>query len=445
MKCTPQYLFEKYGKEVLAHWDYSYDEETDEDVEYSDGELKEVVRELIELGADLNYVEEDGDTPIHHFVYYFDILKMLVEEYGMDVKVLDKGNFVYDLLILDDRIDILKYLLDHGIDINRRDCNGWSILHHAVNRRIFANCINEEMIEKCRNLGMIKMLLEHGADPNAQSKMGTPLHRWLDNADIARLLLEHGADPNSRDWDNWTPLCLCRDVETARVLMKFGADPNLDLGELRTPLLINPGYICDAMKEMGHYRHKRKQSLNMYSRAFDIAQKCHQNQVDKVGVSIFNHVRDVAFRCATDEQKTVAILHDSIEDGGMTADELRAAGFDETIVEAVLAVTRNKGEDYFDYIRRCAQNPIARKVKMHDIEHNLEIIRFARNCKPVADIRTKEFRKHGPFVLNEKDLYRLNKYLMAYEMLRTIDDKEAFDNPGLKTCLASCDSTLDAE
>ena len=430
MKRTPQYLFEKYGKEVLIDWDYSYDEETDEDVDCDEDELKDDIRKLIELGAEVNCVDEDGDTPVHRYIDHFDILKMLVEEYGADVKVLDKGTFAYESILRDDRIDIMQYLLDRGIDINRRDCNGWSILHYAVNYRIKANCIDEDMIEKCRNIDMIRMLLEHGADPNAQCKMGTPLHRWLDNADIARLLLKHGADPNSRDWDNWTPLCLCRDVETALVLMEYGADPDLDLGELRTPYILNEGYIYSAMQRMGHYRHKQKNALHMYSRAFDIAQKCHQNQVDKVGVSIFNHVRDVAFRCVTEEQKTVAILHDTIEDGGMTADELRAAGFDETIIEAVVAITHNQGEDYFDYIRRCAKNPIARKVKMHDIEHNLEVIRFARKCKPIVDIRTRQFRKHGPFVLNEEDLYRINKYLMAYEILRTIDNKEAFDNAG---------------
>jgi (p)ppGpp synthase/HD superfamily hydrolase len=168
----------------------------------------------------------------------------------------------------------------------------------------------------------------------------------------------------------------------------------------------------------------------MYSRAYNLARKCHKDQVDKVGVPYIHHVQDVAFRCATEEQKTVALLHDTIEDGGMTPDKLRAFGFDETIVDAVVAITRNQGEDYFDFIRRCAQNPIARKVKMHDIEHNLEVIRFARKCKPITDIRAKEFRKHGPFVLNEEDLFRLNKYLMAHEMLRAIDNKEAFDNAG---------------
>ena len=409
MKHTSEYLFEKYGKRIFAEWDYSYDEETDEDVEYSEDELYNLVRALIALGADLNVVEEDGDTPVHHFVCYFDILKMLVEEYGLDVKVLDKGNCVYDQLVCDNRIDILKYLIEHGVDINRRDCNGWSILHIAVDRR---------------QTDMVKMLLEYGADPNAQSKQGTPLHRWLDNADIARLLLEHGADPNSRDWDNWTPLCLCRDVKTARVLLEYGADPNLDLGKMRTPLTVNHGYIYDAMIGMGRYRHEQKEAWRMYTRAFEIAEKCHQNQVDKVGMPYINHVRSVAFRCATEEQKIVALLHDTIEDAGMTAEELRNNGFDESIVDAVCAISRKKGEDYFDFIRRCAQNPIARKVKIHDIEHNLQIIRFASKCQPVMDINTKQFRNQGPFVLDESDLFRLNKYLMAYQMLLAFDDMQ---------------------
>lgn len=413
MKHTPQYLFQKYGKRIFAEWDYSYDEENDEDVEYSETELLDVVRELIVLGADVNVVEEDGDTPLHHFVCYFDILKMLVEEYGVDVKVLDHGNYVCESIIYDDRVDILRYLLERGINIERRDCNGWSMLHHAVH---------------WRKTAIVEMLLDWGADPNAQSKMGTPLHRWLDNADIARLLLVHGADPNARDWDNWTPLCLCRDVETARLLMEYGADPDLDLGKMRTPYIINRGYISDAMKTMGRYRCRQKNALKLYERAFDIATRCHQNQVDKVGVPYINHVRHVAFLCATEEQKIVALLHDTIEDGGMTADALKNSGFDDTIVDAVCAITRNKGEDYFDFIRRCALNPIARKVKMHDIEHNLEVIRFARKCELVADIRERQFRKQGPFGLNENDLYRLNKYIMAYEMLMAIDNEEAFDH-----------------
>ena len=87
-------------------------------------------------------------------------------------------------------------------------------------------------------------------------------------------------------------------------------------------------------------------------------------------------------------------------------------------IDAVCSVTRYKGEDYFDFIRRCAQNPIGRRVKMHDLEDNMDILRFVVACPYIPDIRARDLRKNGPFVLEEEDLYRMNKYLMAYRILR---------------------------
>jgi ankyrin repeat protein len=55
-------------------------------------------------------------------------------------------------------------------------------------------------------------LLDAGADVNALTdRKSTPLHdaARLRNVKMARLLLEHGANPDARDKDNQTPLDWC--------------------------------------------------------------------------------------------------------------------------------------------------------------------------------------------------------------------------------------------
>lgn len=66
----------------------------------------------------------------------------------------------------------------------------------------------------------------------------------------------------------------------------------------------------------------------------------------------------------------VAYLHDVVEDTQFTLDDLRA-GFSDEIVDAIDAITRRKDEKYFDYIRRLSKNPIAKRVKIADLQENL--------------------------------------------------------------------------
>ncbi len=139
-------------------------------------------------------------------------------------------------------------------------------------------------------------------------------------------------------------------------------------------------------------------------KAIALAAHGHEDQVDKGGKAYILHPIYVMMELNTDDEELmiIAILHDWVEDcnksiiEGLT--ELRRLGFSERVIAGVDAVTRRPGEDYDDFIRRCAQNPDGPPVKRVDLKHNSNITRL------------KGLRK--------KDFDRLAKYARAYEYLR---------------------------
>ena len=68
----------------------------------------------------------------------------------------------------------------------------------------------------------------------------------------------------------------------------------------------------------------------------------------------------------------VALLHDIVEDGYSTLDELKSLfDLNEPQVIALDAITRREGERYFDYIRRLKVNAIAKHIKLFDLQDNI--------------------------------------------------------------------------
>ena len=137
---------------------------------------------------------------------------------------------------------------------------------------------------------------------------------------------------------------------------------------------------------------------NLLEKALQIATEAHAHQVDKAGSPYIFHPIRVSNRCSTDDEKIVALLHDTIEDTKVTAEYLLIEGFPRNIVDAILSVTRNEDESYEDFIKRSMLNPIGRQVKLHDLEDNMDITRLNE--------------------LTEKDIDRLKKYLRAYKYLK---------------------------
>ena len=138
----------------------------------------------------------------------------------------------------------------------------------------------------------------------------------------------------------------------------------------------------------------------MLEKAIILAAKGHMGQLDKGGQPYILHPLRVMLKCETLEEKTVAILHDLLEDTPYTAEDLKKEGFSVRVMEAVSCLTRGEGEDYMAYIRRVCQNPLAAKVKRADLMDNMDISRISNPT--------------------EKDQQRLQKYEAALQKIEEI-------------------------
>ena len=132
-------------------------------------------------------------------------------------------------------------------------------------------------------------------------------------------------------------------------------------------------------------------------RAIEIAVEAHKGQKDKVGAPYILHPLRVMMSFNSEIEMTTAVLHDVIEDSEWTADKLRQEGFSEEIVEAVECVTKVEGETYEKFVQRSKTSPLARRVKIADLEDNMDMSRISN--------------------VTEQDLERLRRYHRAWQVL----------------------------
>ena len=148
-----------------------------------------------------------------------------------------------------------------------------------------------------------------------------------------------------------------------------------------------------------------KQKLNPEQQlklAIDLAKKYHEGQVDKAGKPYFLHPQTVAGLVDDVDAKIVAYMHDLIEDTPVTKQFLIDCGFDEYIVNAVEMLThKDKNDDYFNYVRGIAKNPLAKKVKIADLTTNSDLSRLDNPTS--KDFERAEKYKKPLQILQEKN------------------------------------------
>lgn len=117
------------------------------------------------------------------------------------------------------------------------------------------------------------------------------------------------------------------------------------------------------------------------ARARALATEAHSGQVDKVGEAYIGHPARIAGAVRadgySDEVEAVAWLHDVVEDTGVTLEVLYNM-FPPSVVEAVDAISKRKGEKFEAYYERVKANPIALVVKWHDVADNADPARLAK-------------------------------------------------------------------
>ena len=110
--------------------------------------------------------------------------------------------------------------------------------------------------------------------------------------------------------------------------------------------------------------------------AIRIALEAHRGQKDRAGAPYVLHPLRVMLRVQSDAERMAAALHDVVEDTAWTLDDLRARGFPDEVLEAVDRLTRRPGETYDALVERAAAHPVARRVKLADLEDNLDLRRL---------------------------------------------------------------------
>ena len=141
----------------------------------------------------------------------------------------------------------------------------------------------------------------------------------------------------------------------------------------------------------------KKQSIVDLEKAMRIMLDAHTGQLDKGGHPYFLHPIRVMSGVATVDEKIVALLHDTVEDSSISLSFLKQEGFCDEIVDAVNALTKRDGEAYETFISRVMLCKLATRVKIVDLQDNLDVRRL------------KE--------ITTNDLQRIQKYLTALSKL----------------------------
>mmetsp|Transcript_12330 Transcript_12330/g.18970 ORF Transcript_12330/g.18970 Transcript_12330/m.18970 type:complete len:241 (+) Transcript_12330:87-809(+) len=179
---------------------------------------------------DVEKTQADIDNQPHRLAAngILDLLKKYFEAHEDEVNAVDdRGCTPLIWAARNGHIEVVKYLVEVGGDVEMGGYGGMKSIHHAANN--FQEAV-------------VGVLLERGANPNGTDEMGNCSLHYACARGILNLvvtLIEKGADVNLGNDQGTTPLhkaCIYGHLAIVKKLLQFGADADAADKDGNTPL-----------------------------------------------------------------------------------------------------------------------------------------------------------------------------------------------------------------
>lgn len=251
--------YEKYGGSTMLH--------------YAAGSgLDAAINLLLDMGANMMLRNNRDHLPANYACYagHVSTIELFLDR-GFPI-----NDSSYNISLLSTAC-VARNLRMMEMLVNRTDIDVNLPVEDGMNSLMFC-CFEQdrEGTKPLEPMDMVKLLTDHGADPNLKSNGGMKaiqiaceanyievvgyLLKWCDiekeghvliqhcciydNHEIVKLLLDNGVDPDSEDGDNKTPLhnaCICSAKNTTWLLLSRGADHLARRCHGNTPLMFAKG------------------------------------------------------------------------------------------------------------------------------------------------------------------------------------------------------------
>lgn len=305
-KETPYFLTYNYPSSLKVFLSYGINPNTENDNSQtlmqkaiSKNNL-EIATILKENGADVNYKDNKGNSPIFYAKNADTINWLINNEAKINIQNNKRQTVIHQTVINKDS-DLLKEFLKHNPDINLQDENNLTPLAYANKMSIF------------------KLLLQNGANPNIKTTNGKELlFNQVINNDLETVyhLLEANANPNIIDDKGYVPLDYAKSNDIRTLLLASGADPNYR-DYLIYALQTKNFDFFENLLEVGAYTEKR--NVQGKTPVFYINSEKDLLKLNEYGANL-NHI---------DNNGLTPVLHFALKNNKKMVELLKAHGANE--------------------------------------------------------------------------------------------------------------------